>query len=178
MSTKDTLISIVKSWSVQDSTVNTTEELLAWIAQRNKTVSVKIEKSALSAQNTWFYDEEAGCIRNQNNSFFRITGFETVRQDGQLLTQPIILQNEIGFLGIICREFDGIMHFLMHAKIEPGNVNKIQISPTIQATKSNFTQKHGGKKPPYLEYFTHAANYELVVDQIQSEQSHIPLGFP
>lgn len=63
------------------------------------------------------------------------------------------------------------MHFLMQAKIEPGNVNKIQISPTIQATKSNFTQKHGGAKPPYLEYFLNASKYEVVVDQIQSEQS-------
>ena len=59
----------------------------------------------------------------------------------------------------------------MQAKIEPGNINKIQISPTIQATKSNFTQKHGGAKPPYLDYFMNAEQYHIVVDQIQSEQS-------
>lgn len=66
---------------------------------------------------------------------------------------------------------DGIYIFLMQAKIEPGNVNKIQISPTIQATKSNFMQTHGGKAPAYLEYFSDKQNYEIVVDQIQSEQS-------
>ena len=59
----------------------------------------------------------------------------------------------------------------MQAKIEPGNVNKIQISPTIQATKSNFTQKHGGNKPKYLEYFLDNNNHKIIVDQIQSEQS-------
>ena len=91
--------------------------------------------------------------------------------DGTIIRQPVIVQPEIGFLGIICCKFDGVMHFLMQAKIEPGNINKIQISPTIQATKSNFTQKHGGAKPPYLEYFENAAKYEIVVDQIQSEQS-------
>lgn len=63
------------------------------------------------------------------------------------------------------------MHFLMQGKIEPGNVNCVQISPTIQATKSNFMQKHGGKAPPYLDYFLNAAKYEVVVDQIQSEQA-------
>ena len=88
-----------------------------------------------------------------------------------IIRQPVILQQEIGFLGIICQEIHGVMHFLMQAKIEPGNVNKIQISPTIQATKSNFTQKHGGARPPYLEYFQRASQYEIVVDQIQSEQS-------
>ena len=59
----------------------------------------------------------------------------------------------------------------MQAKIEPGNVNKIQLSPTIQATKSNFTQQHGGKKPAYLDYFVHAKKEQIIVDQIQSEQS-------
>ena len=59
----------------------------------------------------------------------------------------------------------------MQAKIEPGNINKVQISPTIQATKSNFLQKHGGRKPYYLEYFLNAPNYTVLVDQIQSEQS-------
>lgn len=48
----------------------------------------------------------------------------------------------------------------MQAKIEPGNVNRIQISPTIQATKSNFMQTHGGKAPAYLEYFSDEQNYE------------------
>ena len=59
----------------------------------------------------------------------------------------------------------------MQAKVEPGNVNVIQISPTIQATKSNFTQSHGGRAPAYLDFFANAKDYNIVVDQIQSEQS-------
>ena len=50
-------------------------------------------------------------------------------------------------------------------------MNCVQISPTIQATRSNFMLAHGGKEPPYLEYFLNAARYEIVVDQIQSEQA-------
>ena len=49
--------------------------------------------------------------------------------------------------GIICKKINGKLNLLMQAKIEPGNVNCVQISPTIQATKSNFTQVHGGKLP-------------------------------
>ena len=162
----NTLLSIAKSWGAADSSVNTTAELLAWIAQRNAETEVKISKIDISACAPWFYDRSEGCIRNQNHSFFTITGCK-----GSGISQPIILQKEIGYLGIICREFNGVMHFLMQTKIEPGNVNCVQISPTIQATKSNFTQKHGGNKPPYLEYFLEASNYEIVVDQIQSEQS-------
>lgn len=166
----DTMLSIADSWSTMEG-VHTREELLSWVAQRNQNLKVDICKTALKKGDVWFYDPEEGCIRNQNRSFFQITGIQRRINNNILQTQPIILQQEIGFLGIICQKKNGVMHFLMQAKIEPGNINKIQISPTIQATKSNFTQKHGGAKPPYLEYFEQAAKYEIVVDQIQSEQS-------
>ena len=165
-----TLYSITKSWS-QTEGISSTEELLYWMQKKNKEINTKIHPIDLEHCAPWFYDRGEGCIRNLNRSFFTISGFHCVLPVGEKLTQPIILQSEIGYLGIICKEFNGVMHFLMQAKIEPGNVNKIQLSPTIQATKSNFTQKHGGNKPPYLDYFLNANKYEIVVDQIQSEQS-------
>lgn len=166
----DTMLSIAESWS-ETTAFHTLDELFAWVAQRNQNLQVDICKTSLKKGDFWFYDPEEGCIRNQNRSFFQIIGLERCIDGVSVQTQPVILQQEIGFLGIICQKKNGVMHFLMQAKIEPGNINKIQISPTIQATKSNFTQKHGGAKPPYLEYFEQAAQYEIVVDQIQSEQS-------
>lgn len=161
-----TLLSIAKSWCNPDSSISSTDDILDWISRRNAETAVEIHKISLSGCAPWLYDGQEGCIRNENRSFFSITGYR-----GPGRSQPIILQAEIGYLGIICQEFDGVMHFLMQAKIEPGNVNCVQLSPTIQATKSNFTQKHGGAIPPYLEYFLDASKYEIVADQIQSEQS-------
>lgn len=149
-----------------------TNLILKWIRDRNASIHVSISKTALDSCSPWYYDESRGTIRTPSGSFFEISGLR--RSDGA--KQPIILQNEIGYLGIICKRFSGEMHYLMQAKIEPGNINKIQISPTIQATKSNFTQKHGGKKPPYLAYFINASKYHIIVDQIQSEQSSRFLG--
>ena len=84
--------------------------------------------------------------------------------------QPIINQPEIGFLGFLTKEFNGVLYFLVQAKIEPGNVNNVQLSPTIQATKSNYTQVHGGKKPAYLDYFLSSKHSVVLLDQLQSEQ--------
>lgn len=168
---QNSLYSIVKSWLSLKDSANSIDEILEWIEKRNKSICVDIKKIQLQESAFWFYDEQQGIIRNKSNSFFQIAGLEKKIKNSRVIRQPIILQNEIGFLGIICKEINGIMHFLMQAKIEPGNINKIQISPTIQATKSNFTQKHGGSKPPYLKYFEQAFRYEVVVDQIQSEQS-------
>lgn len=152
-------------------------DILSWIEARNQTTKVEINKINFTDCKGWFLDEKDGCIRNVNNTFFQIAGLREMNPQGEvILEQPILLQSEIGYLGIICKDFDGATYFLMQAKIEPGNVNKIQISPTIQATKSNFTQKHGGRKPAYLEYFVNAKKEQIIVDQIQSEQSSRFLG--
>lgn len=151
--------------------INTTQDILKWISQLNNDIDVSLNKNSLYDSDFWFYDDIAGEIVNKNRSFFQIRGIQKIIDGKVVIEQPVIIQDEIGYLGIICREFNGEMHYLMQAKIEPGNINKIQISPTIQATKSNFTQKHGGKKPAYLDYFINASRYRIIVDQIQSEQS-------
>ena len=162
---------LLLSWSTVENSDCSIDGIIDWIENLNQTVKVSIRKTILSDSDFWFYDKESGKILNKNHSFFQISGMRKYVGDQLVLEQPVILQDEIGYLGIICKEINGVIYFLMQAKIEPGNVNKIQISPTIQATKSNFTQKHGGKKPPYLEYFEHADQYKIIVDQIQSEQS-------
>lgn len=175
LSRKEAVVSIlgklVYSWSCVEGSIESTEKLLSWIDVLNETIKVKIEKAILTEDDFWIYDREKGVIRNKNRSFFTISGIKAADENGKQTEQPIIIQDEIGYLGIICKEIDGVLNFLMQAKIEPGNINKIQISPTIQATKSNFTQKHGGKQPAYLEYFVNASKYNIIVDQIQSEQS-------
>ncbi len=151
-------------------------EFLAWIQSSNKRINVRIEKTTLTFSAPWYYDEEKGCIRNPQGSFFSIYGIEVIDRSGNNIQQPIIVQNEIGYLGMLMKVVDGVAYFLMQAKIEPGNINKVQLSPTIQATKSNFTQKHGGRKPAFLDYFINAKPENIVVDQIQSEQSSRFLG--
>ena len=151
--------------------LHTFEELVQWIEERKRNRHVSISRIPLEACKPWYYDRESGMIRNPAGSFFQIAGMRCEYPDGRTEEQPIILQKEIGFLGIICKRINGIWHFLMQAKIEPGNINYVQISPTIQATKSNFTRQHGGKEPPYLRYFTHAEPENVLADQIQSEQS-------
>lgn len=162
---------IIKSWAASDSSVTPTEKILEWIDRKNRETHVEIKKISIDEMNDWYYSEQEGVLRNKQGSFFKVAGFRAYENGVLDAEQPILLQPENGFLGIICKEINGVLHFLMQAKIEPGNINQIQLSPTIQATKSNFTQMHGGKKPAYLEYFSNAGNHKIIYDQLQSEQS-------
>ena len=119
----------------------------------------------------WLFDPVSQNYRHKNGSFFSIDGIRvsTNSKHIQNWEQPIINQNEVGILGILVKFFDGVPYLLMQAKIEPGNLNYVQISPTLQATRSNFTRKHLGKTPLYLEYFLNRKG-NIIVDQLQSEQ--------
>ncbi len=165
------IISILSSWKNKEGNVNKTEDLLSWIEELNKNTYVKIKECSINDSTFWFYDDYNGEILNRKRSFFSIKGMRLF-EDGEFVKeQPMIIQPEIGYLGIICKEIEGEWNFLMQAKIEPGNVNCVQISPTIQATKSNFTRAHGGKLPTYFEYFENSNKYDVIYDQIQSEQA-------
>ncbi len=158
------------------SALHTMEELMEWLKDRKEHQFVSIQKITLEECTPWHFDEHSGQIRNDKGTFFQIGGLQAEYPDGKYVRQPIIIQNEIGLLGIICKKINGVWHFLMQAKIEPGNINYVQISPTIQATKSNFTRQHGGRVPAYLEMFTNTRPEDILVDQIQSEQSSRFLG--
>ncbi len=160
---------IIHSALQEEGNVNSTEEILSWLENLNKTTHVNIKETSIDDDSFWFYDDKKGEILNRKRSFFSIIGMRHFIDDEFINEQPIIIQNEIGYLGIIVKEIDGVLNFLMQAKIEPGNVNCVQISPTIQATKSNFTRAHGGKLPHYFELFEKEKGI-IIYDQIQSEQ--------
>lgn len=162
---------IIKSWKNTKGNVNSMDDIMEWIKARNTELKVNIEKVDFSYDGFWHYDKKKGYIKNKNNSFFQLAGYQEIEEDTIIGEQPIIIQDEIGYLGIICKMIDGVLNFLIQAKIEPGNINVIQLSPTIQATKSNFTKMHGGREPAYLGYFVNSKKYTVLVDQLQSEQA-------
>lgn len=162
----------LKSAYTEKNQFISTESVIEWMKQRNEQVKVRIKKVAFQDLKSWFYDEGEGSLKHSTNKFFSVEGIR-VRTNWGIINeweQPIINQPEVGFLGFITKEIDGILYFLMQAKIEPGNVNYVQLSPTLQATRSNFTQVHQGKKPLFLEHFQYATSKQIILDQLQSEQ--------
>ena len=162
---------IIRSLLTKTNPFNSTEEIRRWIERRNREVEVKVEKIPFAEMKKW-HSEEDGSIRHDSGRFFSIVGIDVQTDYGRNhhWRQPIILQPEVGYLGILTKEIDGVLYCLMQAKIEPGNVNCVQISPTLQATKSNYSRIHEGKLPNYLEYFVNAKPENIILDQLQSEQ--------
>ena len=147
-----------------------TREILSWMKMQNEKVLSNVRQIPLNDLRGWECRDDR--IRHNSGKFFSIDGIhiETNYRNTPHWDQPIINQPEIGFLGFVVKKIGSILHFLMQAKIEPGNLNIVQLSPTLQATRSNYTRVHGGQSPAYLEYFNGEKDVTILVDQLQSEQ--------
>lgn len=164
---------LVRSLLTNEGPAGTIDDIRQWLRKRNEAVQVDIELTDFSDLKGWRFNETSGDLEHESGKFFAIRGLD-VETEGIVYSkhwnQPIIDQPEVGFLGIIVQEQGGVLCFLLQAKIEPGNLNHVQLSPTLQATRSNYMQVHKGKVPRYLEYFKNAKVHKIWLDQLQSEQ--------
>jgi len=149
-----------------------TEELKSEFQRLKDTTDFSVEQIPFSQLDGWYFQEPSGNLAHSSGKFFRIEGLrvKTDFPSANSWEQPIINQPEIGILGIIAKKIDGVRYFLMQAKAEPGNINTFQLSPTVQATKSNYTQVHKGKQPLFLDFFLNPDKSRVLIDQLQSEQ--------
>ncbi|WP_308313069.1 NDP-hexose 2,3-dehydratase family protein [Streptomyces sp. ISL-1] len=147
-------------------------ELLCWVDDARDRMYTRVERVPLDALADWDTDAADGAIRHRSGRFFSVEGLD-VRLPGHAIPhwqQPIIHQPEIGMLGILVKRFNGVPHCLMQLKPEPGNWGGLQISPTVQATRSNYTGVHRGAPVPYLDHFRDgAARHRVITDVRQSE---------
>ncbi|HEX4247713.1 MAG TPA: NDP-hexose 2,3-dehydratase family protein [Pseudonocardia sp.] len=149
-----------------------TADFMDWFSARARAESVVVTRIDFDDLVGWGFRPEDGNLVHTSGKFFSVEGLEVRTAFGPVAqwSQPIINQPETGVLGILAKEFDGVQHFLMQAKMEPGNCNVLQLSPTVQATRSNYTAVHRGRAVPYLDRFVDAPPRSVLADVAQSEQ--------
>ncbi|MGW6582571.1 NDP-hexose 2,3-dehydratase family protein [Streptomyces globisporus] len=148
-----------------------TDDLAQWLEERRRAHRFRVDRIVFDALDGWSFEEPTGNLVHRSGRFFSIGGLHVVTGEGPYREwhQPIISQPEVGILGLLVKEFDGVLHFLMQAKMEPGNRNLLQLSPTVQATRSNYTKVHRGADVKYIEYFTGPGRGQVITDVLQSE---------
>lgn len=142
-------------------------EVIKWLEEKRQNHPKVVEEIGINNLDKWKRDSKTGNIVHESGKFFQIVGIKVKgAKDREVLswTQPIMKQHECGILGILCKKLDGIMHYLIWAKFEPGSLVNPQLSPTLQATFSNLSRAHGGKKPRFSEYFENGGKGKIIVN--------------
>lgn len=148
-----------------------------WLDEQRRGHHHAVRRAPLDTLPGWRFCRDTGDLVHASGRFFSVSGLRATTDFGAggqpplTWTQPVIVQREVGLLGMLLKESRGEVHCLLQAKMEPGNLNGLQLSPTVQATRSNFTGVHRGRPVPYTEYFTgDRRGGRVLADSLQSEQ--------
>lgn len=159
------------------SLIGTLSCFSSWFKAQQEICAMTIKDISLSECKGWSIDDTTGWISHESGEFFVVqgvrVGFSENREVVGGWDQPMVTQVGFngGLLGLLRKRIKDVPHYLVEAKAEPGNPDKVQISPTLQATFSNLKQAHGGKKPRFSEYFEYAdkMNAKVLFSQWMSE---------
>jgi oxidase EvaA len=150
----------LKDWSL----FYTFEEIEKWYKDTIDKQEMTIKEIPLDQCKNWNVD--GNTIHHNSGEFFSILGLRVstnIRECEGGWDQPIVKQTgwDGGILGILRKRFDGVPHYLIEAKSEPGNTNIVQLSPTLAATFSNIKKAHEGNTPNYLNFFEEDEKYKV-----------------
>ena len=150
------------------------DQIIKWFNEKRKNSDMEVKEIGINELEKWNVNEKTGNISHETGGFFEVIGVKVSntfdREVGKKgWTQPIIAKNPGGILGILIKKINGIPHFLLQAKAEPGNIGKLQLSPTLQATTSNLLKAHGGIRPKFSEYFDNPKKVKIIYAKWQSE---------
>lgn len=155
-----------------ENSVHKLDDIILWLENQRKRCEMKVEEIGIGKLREWIIDGKTKNISHKSGEFFSVIGVKvsnTSKREVGGWTQPMIYQKENGILGILCKKINNIRHYLLHAKAEPGNIHKLQLSPTLQATYSNLNRAHGGKKPKFAEYFENPGKGSVIYSKSFAE---------
>ena len=157
-----------------DNQINKLDYVIDWFNKKREESDMIVEEIGINDLDKWIVDKNSGNITHDSGGFFEVIGVKVSntfdREVGKKgWTQPMIGKNPGGILGILMKRINGIPHYLLQAKAEPGNIGKLQLSPTLQATTSNLLKAHGGIRPKFSEYFDEPKNVKIIYAKWQSE---------
>ena len=157
-----------------DNQINKLDYVIDWFNKKREESDMIVEEIGINDLDKWNVDKNSGNITHDSGGFFEVIGVKVSntfdREVGKKgWTQPMIGKNPGGILGILMKRINGIPHYLLQAKAEPGNIGKLQLSPTLQATTSNLLKAHGGIRPKFSEYFDEPKNAKIIYAKWQSE---------
>lgn len=124
------------------------EEVYSWLTQMKTEYELFTRLIDLSQVQNWVISQDQ--VGHQTGKYFSVIGIEVQATNREVTSwyQPVIQQTHKGILGFVVKEIRGVLHFLAQAKVEPGNLDIVEIAPTVQCITDNYDKD----PPPFLEY--------------------------
>ncbi|WP_346841267.1 NDP-hexose 2,3-dehydratase family protein [Metapseudomonas otitidis] len=115
------------------------------IQHRNQYLALSITEPSPRDHGDWTIDNLD--LINTKSDYFRISLYETEKNK----TCFLITQKQQALVLLVVSEIQGTLCALLNIRFEPGLIDNVNYTTTIQSTPNNYLRQHGGKGTPFLE---------------------------
>jgi oxidase EvaA len=149
--------------------VNSMDTLEEWLGSMKARYQLQVESISLRDVRNWEITEDE--IVHESRKYFSViaVAVKAGKREVAQWTQPLLKDAAIGLHGFITQKHGGLLHFLVQAKVEPGNLDGVDLAPTVSRSNIEFHRERPDKVP-FLDRFLAARSEEIRYSVVQSEE--------
>ena len=146
---KELFVSVFHSAGAQ----HTLTEIISWVTELKTGCDLSVTSLPLNQASGWLNDDYE--IRHETNQYFSVVAVSVQAGNREIVswTQPLLKHFGYGIVGFLTQKINGTLHFLVRASLEPGNIDLIELGPTIACSgaEQRLDQPHA---PPLFSHFS------------------------
>lgn len=165
----DLALEILESVTCTDNSILTFNQVMSWITEMKVKYELSVSKIPLCNVVDWYFSESS--IQHSTKPFFSIIAVKVQAGNREVIswTQPMLKENNSGLIGYIVKKINGVLHFLVQAKVEPGNFDTVDLAPTVVCSYYSRVLKKQ-EQPKFIEFFEDPHPDSIIYSAVQSEE--------
>jgi oxidase EvaA len=152
-----------------DNAMHSMDTLNRWLIDAKGRYRLDAKSIPLAEVRNWMITEDE--IVHETREHFSViaVSVEAGQREVRRWTQPLLKDASRGLHGFITQKHASILHFLVQAKVEPGNFDVVDLAPTISRSNVDFLRGRTSGIP-FLDRLLAAPPEEVRYSVIQSEE--------
>ena len=149
--------------------VNSVDDIIHFLTNLKSKYDLFIDRIPLNAMKDWSVSADE--ISRGDGKYFKVIGVNVAISNREVVSwqQPMIQPAQLGLCAFICKNINGLLHFVVQAKLECGNRDVIELAPTVQCLTGDY-RAADSHPVPFLEFVLDAPKEQILFDTLQSEE--------
>jgi oxidase EvaA len=164
---KDFQFEMLKSSVNLSGSMFSFDEILNWMSAIKCHYELQITSKSIFEIRGWNVTDSE--IVEEQERFFKVIAarVEISNREVASWTQPLVQPMQHGLIAFVTKKIGGVHHFLVQAKLEPGNFDILEMAPTVQCITGSYKNSHD---VPFLDYVMNITEDRIQHDSLQSEE--------
>jgi oxidase EvaA len=128
-----------------------------------------VDKIPLNMVKDWSISSDE--MFRSDGKHFKVIGVDVTISNREVVSwqQPMIQPTQPGIFAFVCKKINGLIHFIVQAKLECGNRDIIEMAPTVHCHTGDL-RTIDIQSVPFLDNVMKAPEGHILFDTLQSEE--------